>query len=129
MNVRLSQDGALGTGMSLQGLSGENVKILIDGVPVIGRLNGVIDLTQVNLQQAKQVEVIEGPMSVIYGSNALAGVINIIPKDNTGNRSSANASAYTESVGVYNFEGGIGIDGYSRFFIPGRPKLFDGFQE
>ncbi|MCB9024237.1 MAG: TonB-dependent receptor [Lentimicrobiaceae bacterium] len=129
MNVRLSQDGALGTGMSLQGLSGENVKILIDGVPVIGRLNGVIDLTQVNLQQAKQVEVIEGPMSVIYGSNALAGVINIIPKDNTGNRSSANASAYTESVGVYNFEGGIGIGrGIHGFSFQAGRNFFDGFQ-
>jgi len=129
LNIRLSQDGALGTGMSLQGLSGENVKILIDGVPVIGRLNGVIDLTQINLQQAQQVEVIEGPMSVIYGSNALAGVINIIPKDNTGNRLSANASAYAESVGVYNFDGGFGIGkGIHGFSVQAGRNFFDGFQ-
>ena len=106
LNIRLSEDASLGTGMSLQGLQGEHVKILIDGVPVIGRLNGSIDLSQINLQQAKQVEIIEGPMSVIYGSNALAGVINIIPQDISGSTYNARASAYYETVGVYNFDAG-----------------------
>lgn len=129
LNVRLSQDGAVGTGMSIQGLSGENVKILVDGVPVIGRLYGVIDLSQINLQQAKQVEVIEGPMSVIYGSNASAGVVNVISKDNTGNRMSANASGYVESVGVYNFDGGFGISrGIHGFSLQAGRNFFDGFQ-
>ncbi|MEN8794966.1 MAG: Plug domain-containing protein, partial [Flavobacteriales bacterium] len=43
MNIRVSQDNVLGASMSVQGLSGENVKILIDGVPVVGRLNGSVD--------------------------------------------------------------------------------------
>lgn len=128
LNVRLSQDGALGTGMSIQGLSGENVKILVDGVPVIGRLNGMIDLSQVNLQNIQQVEMIEGPMSVIYGSNALAGVINIIPKENDSKRISANASAYTESVGVYNFDGGFGLKrGIHGFSLQAGRNFFDGY--
>lgn len=109
LNIRLSEDASLGTGMSLQGLSGEHVKILVDGVPVIGRLNGGIDLGQVNLQQAKQVEIIEGPMSVIYGSNALAGVINIISQDIGGSTYNARGSAYYETVGVYNLDGGAGF--------------------
>ncbi len=129
MNVRLSQNGVLGTGMSMQGLSGENVKILVDGVPVIGRLNGVIDLTQINLQQAQQVEVIEGPMSVIYGSNALAGVVNIIPIDYSGKPLSVNASSYIESVGVYNFNAGFGIGhGIHGFSLQAGRNFFDGFQ-
>ncbi|HAH60046.1 MAG TPA: hypothetical protein DCL86_18090, partial [Bacteroidales bacterium] len=109
LNIRLIEDGSLGTGMSLQGLAGEHVKILVDGVPVIGRLNGSIDLGQVNLQQAKQVEIIEGPMSVIYGSNALAGVINIIPQDISANAFNARASAYYETVGVYNIDAGASL--------------------
>ena len=40
-NIRISQDNVLGSFMSLQGISGQNVKILIDGVPIIGRLNGL----------------------------------------------------------------------------------------
>ena len=49
LNIRISQDGALGSSMSLQGLSGEHVKFLVDGVPVIGRMNGNIDIDQLNL--------------------------------------------------------------------------------
>ncbi|MBE0652975.1 MAG: TonB-dependent receptor plug domain-containing protein, partial [Bacteroidales bacterium] len=40
LSIRINQDGALGSSMSIRGLSGENVKFLIDGVPVIGRMNG-----------------------------------------------------------------------------------------
>lgn len=129
LNVRISQDAALGSSMSIQGLSGENVKILVDGVPVIGRLNGNIDLTQIDVQNAQQVEIIEGPMSVIYGSNALAGVVNIISKANDGHRFSANASSYVESVGEYNFEGGLNLNrGRQGLRLEAGRNFFSGFQ-
>ena len=80
LNLNLSQDQFLGTGLTLNGLGGENIKILIDGVPVIGRLNGNIDLSQINLNNIEQIEIIEGPVSVDYGSNALGGVIHLISK-------------------------------------------------
>lgn len=102
VGVRLSQDNILGSGMSLQGLSGENVKILIDGVPVVGRLNGNIDLSQINLQNIDHIEIIEGPLSVNYGTNALAGVINLISKKNPINSLSAEVQSYYESIGHYN---------------------------
>ncbi len=105
-NMRVSQGGVLGTSLSLQGLSGENVKFLVDGVPVVGRLNGNIDLNQLNLYNVDHIEIIEGPMSVIYGSNAIAGVVNIITKENRNTSLTAYANAYLESVGVYNFNGG-----------------------
>lgn len=128
MNIRFSQDASLGTGMSLQGLSGEHVKILVDGVPVIGRLNGSIDLSQVNLQNARQVEIIEGPMSVIYGSNALAGVVNIIPQDIPGNSLAANAGTYLESVGIINFDGGFSVrKGKNAFGVQAGRNFFGGY--
>ena len=46
LNIRTSQDNALGSSLKMQGLGGEHVKFLIDGVPVIGRENGNIDLDQ-----------------------------------------------------------------------------------
>jgi outer membrane receptor for ferrienterochelin and colicins len=107
LNIRISQDGALGYSMSMQGLSGEHVKFLVDGVPVIGRMNGNIDISQINLYNVDHIEIIEGPMSVVYGSNALAGVINIITKENTNTMLDAYANGYLESVGVYNFDGGF----------------------
>jgi outer membrane receptor for ferrienterochelin and colicins len=102
LNIQLSTDAVLGTGMSLQGISGENVKILIDGVPIIGRLNGTVDLDQINIQNVEKIEIIEGPLSVNYGSDALAGTINIITKKDQSATLSGKAYAYYESNGTYN---------------------------
>lgn len=79
-NIRIRQDALLGSSMSLLGVSGQNVKIMIDGVPIVGRLDGNIDLSQVNLNNVERIEIIEGPMSVSYGTDALGGVINLITK-------------------------------------------------
>jgi outer membrane receptor for ferrienterochelin and colicins len=125
VNMRVSQAGVLGTNLSMQGLSGENVKFLVDGVPMIGRMQGNIDLNQINLSNVDHVEVIEGPMSVIYGSNALAGVVNIISKENKTSLLKGYANGYYESSGVSNFDGGISakfnqngiaLDGGRNFF-------------
>ncbi len=102
LNIQLSNDAVLGTGMSLQGISGENVKILVDGVPIIGRLNGTVDLDQINIQNVDKIEIIEGPLSVNYGSDALAGTINIITKKDQTATLSGKAYAYYESNGTYN---------------------------
>jgi outer membrane receptor for ferrienterochelin and colicins len=95
-DMRVSQDGVLGTSLTIQGLSGENVKFLQNGVPLIGRMNGNFDLNQLNLNNVDHVEILEGPMSVIYGSNALAGVVNIITKENKSSVLLATANGYYE---------------------------------
>ena len=79
-SIMIAQDGVLGAGMSMQGLGGQSVKILIDGVPMVGRLNGNIDLGQIPVSQIERIEVVEGPMSVMYGSDAVGGIINVITK-------------------------------------------------
>ena len=68
------------TAINLNGLSGNHIKIMIDGVPLEGRLNGNIDLSQINLNEVERIEIIDGPSSVSYGTNALGGTINIITK-------------------------------------------------
>lgn len=127
-NMRISQGGVLGTSLSLQGLTGENVKFLVDGVPVVGRLNGNIDLNQLNLYNVDHVEIIEGPMSVIYGSNAIAGVVNIITKENKTSSLTAFANAYFESVGVYNFNAGASLHRKNNnFSLDLSRNFFDGY--
>lgn len=82
-NIRFNQDLATGnSNMSMQGIAGQNVKILIDGIPMVGRqgTNNEINLNQIDINTIARIEVVEGPMSVIYGADALAGVINIITK-------------------------------------------------
>jgi outer membrane receptor for ferrienterochelin and colicins len=130
LNIRITQDGVLGSSLSLQGLSGENVKFLVDGVPVIGRMNGNIDISQLNLYNVDHIELIEGPMSVVYGSNALAGVINIITKENKTTRLSTFARSYIESVGVYNFDLGASYKIKDHVIsISGGRNFFDGYSE
>ena len=82
VGIRLSNDMALGeTDFELMGMSGNNIKVLIDGIPVIDRLTKKQSLSQIDINTIERVEIVEGPMSVIYGSDALAGVINIITKN------------------------------------------------
>jgi outer membrane receptor for ferrienterochelin and colicins len=102
LNIRLSQDNMLGTSLSMQGLGGQNVKILVDGVPVIGRQDGNIDLAQLDLTGVERVEVVEGPLSVNFGTNALAGTINLITRKRGGAPATLRASAYAEHIGRLN---------------------------
>ena len=101
LNFRLSEDIFLGSSISIQGVSGQNVKILIDDIPVIGRLDGNIDLSQISLNNIERIEIIEGPLSTIYGTDALAGTINIITNKNPNFKKSFNT--YYETIGKYNF--------------------------
>lgn len=102
LNVRFSMDPALGVStMSMQGLSGQNVKVLIDGIPVIGRqgTSNAVDLNQLNLNSIDRIEIIEGPMSTIYGADALAGVINIITRKPEKEKLTGSVRLHEENIG------------------------------
>jgi outer membrane receptor for ferrienterochelin and colicins len=107
LNIRVNQDQVLGSGMSMLGIGGEGVKILIDGVPIIGRQNGNIDLSQLNLSNVERVEIVEGPLSTNYGSNAMAGTINLITKKPKNKGYDINMGAFYETVGNYNLNLGV----------------------
>ncbi len=128
MNVDMTQDNVFGSGVSLQGISGEGVKIMVDGVPIVGRLDGKIDLSQINLSNIQRIEVVKGPLSVIYGTDALGGVINLITKSNQKEKFNVNLKGYYESVGQYNVElnGGVNI-GKSQFYVSAGRNFFDGY--
>ncbi|MBN9294586.1 MAG: TonB-dependent receptor [Flavobacteriia bacterium] len=129
LNIRVTQDQMLGSGIQMQGFTGENVKILIDGVPVIGRLNGDVDLSQINLNNIERIEIVEGPLSVNYGSNALAGTINLITKKTVRNGFQGNLNTYYESVGNYNVDGKLAYNaGHHRFSVSGMRNFFDGWK-
>ena len=111
LEIRMDNDPILGTAMSMQGSRryGADAKILIDGVPVTGKLNGAIDLSQINLANIERVEIIKGPMSVSYGTDAIAGTVNLITRKQVNNKSEMYAGAYYETPGTYNTTLGGGI--------------------
>lgn len=102
-SVRFNFDPILGTQLKLRGISSSNVAVLIDGIPVIGRLDGAIDISQIPLNNVKQIEIIEGPLSTIYGNNAAGGVINIITNQSQAKKWSLNAGSQIESIGSQNY--------------------------
>lgn len=100
LGVRLSNDNTLGiTDIQLMGMSGRSIKILMDGVPVMDRNDTRESLSQIDIQTIDRIEIVEGPMSVTYGSDALAGVINIITKDAGTVRYSIQAKVQEETAG------------------------------
>lgn len=100
VGFRFSNDNTLGTtDVQLMGMSGRNVKILLDGVPMIDRGDTRESLNQVDINSIERIEIVEGPMSVIFGSDALAGVINIITKKNSKNDLSVSVKIQEETAG------------------------------
>ncbi len=75
------------SGISLQGLPAGRTLVLVDGRPVAGDSGGIIDLGQFPAAMLERVEIVEGPMSALYGSDALGGVINLITRQPRGGAS------------------------------------------
>src|SRR5690625_1719630 len=69
-----------GTGIQVQGFASDYTKIMIDGQPLIGRTGGTLNLDRISVGNVQQIEMIKGPSSALWGSDALAGVINIITR-------------------------------------------------
>jgi outer membrane receptor for ferrienterochelin and colicins len=128
LNVRISQDPVLGAGLTMNGLSGQNIKILVDGVPVIGRLDGNIDPGQLNLNQVSRIEIVNGPMAAAYGTDAAGGVVNLISRPAVENTWQSGASLYYETIGQYNADLFAGFNrGRSSVVISGGRNFFDGW--
>jgi outer membrane receptor for ferrienterochelin and colicins len=126
-NIRLTVDPSLGTSIEMQGLGGENIKYLIDGIPLVGRVGGDIDLSQIDMANIDHIEIVQGPMSVQYGTNAIAGVVNIITKKNNYFRNLLKSNVYADNKGTYNLglHGSV-IRGKHTFTLSGNRNLFQG---
>lgn len=128
MNVSIAQDNVLGSSVSIQGVKGQNVKILIDGVPVIGRQEGNVDISQMNVYNVERIELVEGPMSVNFGTDALAGTINIITKSSIRKKLEAGINTYTETIGKYNANANVGFSkNQHTLIVSGSRNFFSGW--
>ncbi len=93
----------IGTGIGqtqsaqLHGLSDNHVLVLVDGERVTGKVDGAVDLGQIPVQAIEKIEVVKGPLSAKYGTDAIGGVINIITRK-AGEGSRATVAAH---VGGY----------------------------
>ncbi len=102
LNISFNQDVATGgSDITMMGVKGQNVKILIDGLPMVGRqgTSNEININQIDINTIERIEIVEGPMAVVYGADALAGVINIITKKNNTNKIQLHANIQEETIG------------------------------
>lgn len=103
IGFRMKQDGVLGeTDFELMGAGGNSVKVLLDGIPLVDRGENKQSLSQIDISTVERIEIVEGPMSVLYGTDALSGVVNIITKKGEKNASNpwkVQATVHEESIG------------------------------
>lgn len=107
------------SGVQIQGIAADYVMILINGVPLVGRSAGNFDLSRLTVGNIKQIEVVKGPSSSLYGSEALGGVINIITENPTDKEIHGNVSYRIASFNTHdanlNLKQKVGKFGYSFF--------------
>ncbi len=84
--------------LRMMGLGGNNSVILIDGQPIYSGLAGVYGLQQIQAGTIERIEIVKGAGSALYGSNAIAGIVNVILKDPT----SKDKSRITGQLGTDN---------------------------
>ena len=102
LNINITPNTSTGkSGVSLFGLNAQYFKILIDNVPVINEegIGNNVDLTLINLDDIQQIEIVEGAMGVQYGANAVSGVIHIITKKHSAQKTKIKAFIQEETVG------------------------------
>lgn len=104
---------AMGSYMQLNGLSNRYILVLVDGKKLGGDVRGNVDLNRIDMGNIKRIEVLKGAASSLYGSDAIAGVINIItnkPKDLVNFSTETRFSEYgqfTQNANLYLNVGGF----------------------
>ncbi|MBK8944009.1 MAG: TonB-dependent receptor [Ignavibacteriae bacterium] len=110
INGIVVHENQFGTGVNtveIQGFSSQHVQILVDGIKMIGRVNGELDISAIPINQVERIEIVKGAASALYGSEAMGGVINIIT-NKIHNNFSVNSDLTTGSYG--RLDGNININ-------------------
>ena len=72
------------TGVFLRGASPDGTLVLVDGIPVNNAFNNGFDFSTLPVNNIERIEILRGPQSTLYGSEAMGGVINVVTKNGSG---------------------------------------------
>ncbi|HEX7120541.1 MAG TPA: TonB-dependent receptor [Longimicrobiales bacterium] len=115
--IAVVQSGSHGatTSLFLRGGESDYVQVLVDGVP-LNEPGGRADLANLSTDNIERIEVVRGPASVLYGSDAVGGVIQVFTREGRG-RPRANATVRAGSRGTLDYgadvSGAAGALGYA----------------
>lgn len=122
------------TSLFLRGGESDYTRILVDGVPV-NQPGGSFDLAHLTTDNVERIEILRGPAGVLYGSDAVSGVVNVLTRRGSGSaRMSAAAKAGTFGTFETSFELSEGTEhaslslGLSRFASDGTLPLNNGYR-
>lgn len=96
---RASGPGTL-TEVRIRGAENNHVLVLIDGVEVNSTTDGFFDFSDLLVDDIERIEVVRGPQSGLWGSNALSGLINIVTASGRGETPSVSAAAEAGAFGT-----------------------------
>ena len=91
---------SMGSQLRLNGLGNKYILILINGQKLSGDISNNVDLNRINMARVKRIEVLDGAASSLYGSDAIAGVINIITDQPTQQLVSVTSDTSVSGKGV-----------------------------
>lgn len=126
----VSRTGSYGgfTQVRVRGAEANHLKVLVDGVEVSETSGGEFDFGSLLVDDIDRIEVLRGPQSAFWGSNATAGVVNIITK--RGKRDGWHVGARSEAGIDGTFLGGLSISGGAESYdvaLSGLIRRNDGF--
>lgn len=134
--VSISQQGAPGafTQVYLRGADPSQTQVLLDGssMNMANDPSNTYDFADLSTDNVERIEIIRGPQSTLYGSNALAGVINIITKKGTGKPKvslSSEGGSYHTYKGVLDLSGSLKKFNYSLSFSKFKSDGFSSADE
>jgi vitamin B12 transporter len=106
--VYISQSGSVGkqTSIFIRGAGSAQALVMIDGVQINDSLN-FVDLGTLTTTNIERIEIVRGPQSTLYGSDAMGGVVNIITR-NAGNLISAKGEFGSDSTSIASVRSGYG---------------------
>ncbi len=92
---------SMGTFLRMNGLGNKYILILVNGQKLSGDISNNVDLNRINMARVKRIEVLDGAASSLYGSDAIAGVINIITDQPTQDLVSVTSDTRVSGHGVW----------------------------
>lgn len=104
----------------INGLEGPYTLVMIDGMPIVSGLGTVYGLSGIPNSLIEQIEIVKGPASTLYGSEAVAGLINIITK-HAPSAPEYFGDAFVTGYGEYNLDAG------TKFSLGKRADVLLGF--
>ncbi len=115
----------------IRGMSGDGTQIFINGVNINSPSLGTADVGKIPLNNIERIEVVKGSGSVLYGSGAMGGTINIITKSPEKDESALMATAGygTNNAYVLSAEQGMFLSEYFGYYMTANRRETDGFRD